>query len=85
MYNKSSFTAFYCVLGYRGFLALGTFTVAFLARNMPDTFNEARFLMFSLLVFCHVWVTFPPASQSTKGKFLAAVESSPSSPPGPAS
>ncbi|XP_075170999.1 vomeronasal type-2 receptor 26-like [Anomaloglossus baeobatrachus] len=72
--NVGSRLAFYFMLGYMGFLAVMSLILAFMVRKLPDIYNEAKYITFSMLVFCSVWICAIPAYLSSKGKNIVSVE-----------
>ncbi|XP_074070746.1 extracellular calcium-sensing receptor [Macrotis lagotis] len=72
--HEGSLMALGFLIGYTCLLAAICFFFAFKSRKLPENFNEAKFITFSMLIFFIVWISFIPAYASTKGKFVSAVE-----------
>ncbi|XP_072266158.1 G-protein coupled receptor family C group 6 member A-like [Pyxicephalus adspersus] len=72
--DEGSYIAFGIILGYTGLLALTCFLLAYKGRKLPEKYNEARCITFSMLVYMFVWILFIPVYKNSRGVYLPAVQ-----------
>ncbi|KAJ0066245.1 hypothetical protein NL108_004151 [Boleophthalmus pectinirostris] len=72
--HEGSYIAFGVMLGYIALLAFICFVCAFKCRKLPQQYNEARFITFSMLLYLISWLLFIPIYVTTSGVYLPAVE-----------
>lgn len=72
--DEGSYLAFGVMLGYIGLLAFVCFICAFRGRKLPQQYNDARFVTFSMLLYLVSWLIFIPVYITTSGVYLPAVE-----------
>ncbi|KAM3930898.1 G-protein coupled receptor family C group 6 member A-like [Leptodactylus fuscus] len=73
--DEGSYLAFGIMLGYIGLLALICFLLAYKGRKLPEKYNEARCITFSMLVYMFVWILFIPIyMNNTSSAYLSAVQ-----------
>lgn len=53
------------IMGYTAVLAITTTFLAYKARNLPENFNETRYIGFSMFTFCVIWLTYIPLYYGT--------------------
>ncbi|XP_018419030.1 PREDICTED: G-protein coupled receptor family C group 6 member A-like [Nanorana parkeri] len=73
--DEGSYVAFGIMLGYIGLLALVCFLLAYKGRKLPEKYNEARCITFSMLVYMFVWLLFIPIYVNiSSGVYPSAVQ-----------
>ncbi|XP_014350145.2 G-protein coupled receptor family C group 6 member A [Latimeria chalumnae] len=72
--SEGSNVGFGLMLGYIAVLALICFIFAFKGRKLPESYNEAKFITFGMLIYFISWISFVPVYVTTFGKYLPAVE-----------
>uniref|UniRef100_A0A3B3Y7N8 G-protein coupled receptor family C group 6 member A n=1 Tax=Poecilia mexicana TaxID=48701 RepID=A0A3B3Y7N8_9TELE len=72
--QKNSYPAFGAMLAYIGLLAILGFVLAFKGRKLPQCYNDAKFITFSMLIYFIAWIIFGPVYKNVKGEYHPAVE-----------
>lgn len=72
--HEGSYLAFGVMLGYIAILAFVCFICAFKGRKLPQYYNDAKFITFSMLLYLISWLLFVPVYFTTSGVYLPAVE-----------
>ncbi|XP_015245566.1 PREDICTED: LOW QUALITY PROTEIN: G-protein coupled receptor family C group 6 member A-like [Cyprinodon variegatus] len=71
---KEEYGAFGVMLAYIGILAINCFALAFKGRNLPDCYNDAKFITFSMLIYFIAWIIFGPVYTNVNNEYHPAVE-----------
>ncbi|XP_063297856.1 G-protein coupled receptor family C group 6 member A-like [Pelobates fuscus] len=72
--DEGSYIPFGIMLGYIACLALTCFILAYKGRKLPEKYNEARSIAFSMFIYMFVWIIFIPVYMNTSGMYLSAVQ-----------
>ncbi|CAL8260322.1 unnamed protein product [Boreogadus saida] len=72
--HEGSYVLFGVMLGYIAVLALVCFACAYKGRKLPQKYNEAKFITFSMLLYLISWLIFVPVYVTTSGIYVPAVE-----------
>ncbi|KAM4014785.1 taste receptor type 1 member 1 [Anomaloglossus baeobatrachus] len=60
-------------VAYIGLLSMLCFTFCYMGKDLPDNYNEAKCISFSLLVYFFSWIAFFTTYIIYQGKYIAAV------------
>ncbi|XP_034555730.1 G-protein coupled receptor family C group 6 member A-like [Notolabrus celidotus] len=72
--RETSFTTLGAMFSYIGVLALICFGLAFKGRKLPQSYNDAKFITFSMLIYFICWIIFGPVYANVTNKYHSAVE-----------
>uniref|UniRef100_A0A8C5PI94 G-protein coupled receptors family 3 profile domain-containing protein n=1 Tax=Leptobrachium leishanense TaxID=445787 RepID=A0A8C5PI94_9ANUR len=73
--DEGSYVPFGVMLGYIACLALACFILAYKGRKLPEKYNEASTITFSMLIYMFVWIIFIPVFMNTGNTYHSAVQS----------
>ncbi|XP_015245569.1 PREDICTED: G-protein coupled receptor family C group 6 member A-like [Cyprinodon variegatus] len=72
--DENLYGAFGAMLAYIGILAIICFALAFKGRNLPDCYNDAKFITFSMLIYFIAWIIFGPVYANVMDEYHPAIE-----------
>ncbi|XP_007940773.1 taste receptor type 1 member 1 [Orycteropus afer afer] len=71
--TQANSLGFMLSFAYNGLLSVSAFVCSYLGKDLPENYNEAKCVTFSLLLNFVSWITFFTVASVYQGKYLSAV------------
>ncbi|XP_075136074.1 taste receptor type 1 member 1 [Leptodactylus fuscus] len=71
--SETASVGFVAQIAYIGLLSMLCFAFCYMGKDLPDNYNEAKCISFSLLVYFFSWIAFLTTYIIYQGKYIAAV------------